>query len=213
MGDRVDLSAFTLAVLAGGRGQRMGQAKGNLTVGEKPILQFLLERWRWPGPTMLITAPGREHPPGAGLFHVEHSDPDTGEAAGGPLRGVHTALEHLQTPGLVIVTVDMPGVQPAQLSWMVERLLERPGCVGLMLERAVESTLQVEPFPLVCRAAAKPIVAAGLESGRRSVARLREAAGFVVLPAPGEFPAATWTNLNEPADYAAFIASLGSRAV
>ncbi|MDB5911273.1 MAG: hypothetical protein JWP34_5390, partial [Massilia sp.] len=78
----------TLAILAGGEGSRMGKAKGLLRVGPEPgqpILGYLLNRLAWRGPTMLVTAPGRDHPPGWEQFDRELIDP---EAGGGPLRGV-----------------------------------------------------------------------------------------------------------------------------
>ena len=56
--------SVTLAVLAGGEGSRMGLPKAELAIQDKPLLTFLLDRLKWPGPTLLVTAPGREHPPG-----------------------------------------------------------------------------------------------------------------------------------------------------
>jgi hypothetical protein len=43
------LSQTTLAILAGGGGTRMGRAKGLLEIRGKPILEYLLERFDWPG--------------------------------------------------------------------------------------------------------------------------------------------------------------------
>jgi molybdopterin-guanine dinucleotide biosynthesis protein A len=74
----------TLAILAGGRGERMGKAKALLRIGNQPILTYLLERFAWRGPTMLVSSPGREHPPGAEEFDVEVVDPVEGM---GPVRG------------------------------------------------------------------------------------------------------------------------------
>ena len=51
----------TLAILAGGEGSRMGYPKGELRLGGRPILPVLLERFAWEGPTLLVTAPGRQH--------------------------------------------------------------------------------------------------------------------------------------------------------
>ena len=57
---RSDIDALrdvTLAVLAGGKGERMGMAKDALEIDGRPILRHLLDRARWPGPTLLVTAP------------------------------------------------------------------------------------------------------------------------------------------------------------
>jgi hypothetical protein len=65
----------TLAVVAGGEGRRMGRPKGHLTLDGRPIPERLMNRLAWAGPTLLVTAPGREHPPGCRLFTKEATDP------------------------------------------------------------------------------------------------------------------------------------------
>ena len=101
----------TLAILAGGEGSRMGMPKAHLTIDGRPILDYLLDEIPWPGPTMLVTAPGREHPPGWKRFTHEVTDPAARQQ---PLRGVLTALENLATPLLLILTVDMPAIRRLQ---------------------------------------------------------------------------------------------------
>ena len=103
------MTDVTLAILAGGAGSRMGMPKAWLKIDGRPILDSLIDHLAWPGPTMLVTAPGREHPPGWERFGVEIvSDP---APDGGPLLGILTALAELHTPLLLILTVDMPGVR------------------------------------------------------------------------------------------------------
>src|ERR1700722_14126455 len=90
-----DLSQISLAVIAGGKGERMGLPKSHLKYKEQPILKWLLRQIQWPGPTLLVTAPGVAHPPAAELFDREAVDPVDGL---GPLRGLLTALEQSSTP-------------------------------------------------------------------------------------------------------------------
>ena len=193
----VELRDCTLAVLAGGRGSRMGRPKGLLTVGGVPILAHLLDRLAWPGPTLLVTAPGRERPPGWERFDAEAVDPVADE---GPLRGVLTALEACRTPMLAVATVDMPGVTRGQFEWLAEQLGSADH--GAMCERG-----RVEPFPLLLRATAIDAVRTRLAGGRRSVHGLAGDAGFVVRAAPVEWAASAWVNLNTPADVAGFAPS------
>src|SRR5438045_8884890 len=110
----LDPSQITLAVLAGGEGTRMGRPKAWLTLAGEPVLRFLLKQFAWPGPTLLVTAPGRERPPGVEAFDREVTDR---VAAVGPLRGMLTALEHCRTPRLAVGTVDMPCVTREHLLW------------------------------------------------------------------------------------------------
>ncbi len=185
---------ITLAVLAGGAGSRMGRPKGLLTIAGRPVLAHLLDRLAWPGPTLLVTAPGRERPPAADRFDREAVD---AVADQGPLRGVLTALEAAATPRLAVATVDMPGVTRQQFDWLAEQL---GGGLGVMTDRAGRT----EPFPLLLRAAAIDTVRDRLAGGRRSVQGLAAEAGFAVRPAPADWPASVWANLNTPADLERF---------
>jgi molybdopterin-guanine dinucleotide biosynthesis protein A len=197
----MDELGVTLAVLAGGRGERMGKAKGLLRVGDKPILQYLLERFSWRGPTMLVSAPGRERPPGAEGFDVEVMDPVEGM---GPVRGVLTALENLRTEFLVVASVDMPLVGREQFLWLMERMEEKQEAWGMMMKRG-----ELEPLPCVFRSARarRPcyeVVAEHLQEGKRSLHSLAAREGFEIVPSPKAWGDEVWTNLNEPGDLAAF---------
>ena len=181
----------------------MGRPKGELRVGDEPVLAYLLRQNAWDGPTMLVTAPGRERPPGAERFETEVVDPIAGQ---GPLRGVLTALEHATTPVVVIATVDMPGVHGEHLRWLVGRLEQTPDAIGLMLTRGPD----IEPFPLACRASAADAVRARIESDQLSVRRLVDDARFRAVPAPA-WPDDVWTNLNRPDNLDAFLRRRSSR--
>jgi len=183
----------TLAVLAGGRGERMGKAKGLLRIGDQPILQYLLQRFSWRGPTMLVSSPGRERSPGVEGFDVEVVDPVEGK---GPVRGLMTAMENLKTEILAVASVDMPLIGREQILWLVERMEERPQACGLMIEREKA----IEPFPSIFRK-----TRAGCPwYENRSMRSLTKTEGFVVVPSPKSWGDEVWTNLNEPADLAGF---------
>lgn len=195
-----DLKDVTLVVLAGGAGSRMGKPKGWLTLGGRPILDHLLDRLAWPGQSLLVTAPGREHPPGWERFTREIPDPIPD---GGPLRGVLTALEKSWTPLLLVLTVDMPGMGLEQCACIVAALRESPSTLGLMLRRPIDGQSQPEPFPLAIRRSAQPIVTWRLQRQGRSVHGLLREKGFTSIDAPS-WGERVWTNLNSPADVAEF---------
>jgi molybdopterin-guanine dinucleotide biosynthesis protein A len=192
------MSNVTLAILAGGEGSRMGMPKGELHVGDEPILAYLLRRLQWGGPTMLVTAPGRERPPGWEKFDREVVDPVAGL---GPLRGVLTALSSAASHVVVVSTVDMPGVRREQLNWLVDQLSARPQVLGVMTRREKS----VEPFPAAFRAEARNRIMLEIASGRLSVQGLCDDDEFAVLPAPAEWGESVWTNLNRPEDLRAFL--------
>src|SRR5438552_4199652 len=109
----------TLALLAGGAGTRMGKPKAWLQYNNQPILEYLLDRWRWPGETLLITSPGRERPPGSSRFTREVIDPLPDQ---GPLRGMLTALQSSHTDTLIIATCDMPLIDNDHFTWLADQL-------------------------------------------------------------------------------------------
>jgi len=187
----------TLAVLAGGRGERMGQPKGMLKVGDKPILEYLLTRFAWLGPTLLVTSPGREDPPAADAFDLEVADPVEGM---GPMRGLLTTLENTSTPLVLVTSVDMPLVGGEQLVWLMKKIEEHPEAAVIMIEH----NGRIEPFPAVFRQEAKQAIETELKTGKGSLQALAKSPGFIVLPAPPQWSDDIWTNLNEPADLAAF---------
>jgi molybdopterin-guanine dinucleotide biosynthesis protein A len=191
MGDAV------LAILAGGEGSRMGSPKAELRLGGRPILSVLRERFDWPGATLLVTAPGREHPPGWEDFDEEVLDPEAGQ---GPLRGVLTALENAAA-GLVVVTaVDMPRVTRAQLEWVLGELRRRPDAVGVMPMQRRGEVKQVQPFPSAFRVEAAPLVRDLLAHNRRSLHGLLNDLSVVAVDAPAGWGQEVWTNLNTPED-------------
>jgi molybdopterin-guanine dinucleotide biosynthesis protein A len=213
-----DLSKVTLAVLAGGAGSRMGRPKGELTIGGTPILRWLLERWRWGGPTLLVTAPGRERPPGCEAFDREVSD---AVAGAGPLRGLATALSAARTPMLVVATCDMPRVEERQFRWLAAALLERRARSWMIMTRSGGGSGdgdgggdgggggggegEIEPFPCAIQRAARKAIDAHLAGGARSLHSLATLAGVEVLAAPRDWPADAYTNLNHPDEYDAFL--------
>ncbi len=180
----------------------MGGPKGDLALDGHPILKRLLDRLAWPGPTLLVTAPGREHPPGWQRFTNELADPVAGE---GPLRGILTALEHASTNMVVVLAVDMPNVTAAPLAWLVARLRDNPAAAAVMVQRPEGASSQIEPLPAAFRAvAAEGIVRARLRDQKLALHRLTEEDQVLVVPAPPDWPADFWANLNTPSDLAAY---------
>jgi molybdenum cofactor guanylyltransferase len=200
-------SAVTLAVLAGGRSTRMGMPKTGVRLGETPMLGYLLKKLRWEGPTLLVTAPGREHPDGAELFDSEVADPVKGE---GPLRGVLTALENCRTELVCVLTTDMPLIRKEHLEFLVNELVTANSLHAVMTARLEGGERRIEPFPLTIRPAASTAVADHLAAGFRSVHSLSKLAGFGIVAPSWEDQ--VWTNLNTPEDVRDFLETQGNES-
>jgi molybdopterin-guanine dinucleotide biosynthesis protein A len=192
-----NLRDVTLTFLAGGEGSRMGKPKGFLQVAGQPILTYLLNQFAWPGPTLLVTSPGREKPDGSERFGREVIDPMAGE---GPLRGMLTALDACQTPLLFLATVDMPNVKAVQANRMIERLSSES--LGVMCRH----NGRLEPFPLLLRMSIAPQIHARFAAGERSVQKL---ADLLEVLDPN-WPPNIWTNLNHPDEFAAWAATVSA---
>ncbi len=182
----------------------MGGPKSDLTLEGRPILERLFDRLNWPGPTILVTAPGREHPAGWQRFTREATDPIAGQ---GPMRGVLTALESASTDEVVVIPVDMPNVTSNRLAWLAGRLRETAEAAAIMLMRYGRT----EPLPAAFRpVAAEHLLRAHLAEGRLALHSLTETPEVIVIPEPPDWPSDFWLNLNTPSDLASH--SAGARS-
>ena len=196
-----DLSDVALAVLAGGEGSRMGRPKIELTLGGQPILHALLDRFDWPGPTVLSAAAGHASAPGAERFDRIIRDRRAGQ---GPLQGLHDVLADSPAPHVVVTAVDMPFVRREQLAWLAAALKSRCDATGLMLARPLPGGARVEPLPSAFRASFAPVIARLLRDDRRSLHGLAAEPAVHTVAPPDDWPGETWTNLNTPADLSDF---------
>ncbi len=200
------MSDTTLAVLIGGAGRRMGFAKCCLRIHNMPILRFLHQQWAFDGPTMLVNAQDAAPPPGAELFSRIVHDSAAGD---GPLRGIHAALAHAATAAVLVVTVDMPAVLQRHLNFLRTAADRAPASAadGIFLQR--EDHAFVDTFPCLLRRRLELRVRELLDNGVRSVQPLAREPNMRILAAPNWFMSALSTNLNTPADVAAFEAAHG----
>ena len=187
----------------------MGGPKDRLRIGGKPILVDLMDRLAWEGPTMVVVAPGRRAVEGAERFGTAVVDAVEGE---GPLRGILTALEACRTEWMIVVPLDMTGIEKAHLLWLITRARKERGAACVITAReerhrlpaqsGVQPVARVEPFPLLIGHGMVGIVRGMLERGERSVRALAGAAGTRAMGAPAEWDAGVWANINTPDDAA-----------
>lgn len=109
---------FSLAIIAGGQSRRMGRDKAFLRLGDKALIQHLLERTADLGQaeTLLIT-----NKPAAyahlGLPMYGDALPDKGA-----LGGIYTALLRATCPVVLALACDMPFVDARLLRFMLSQL-------------------------------------------------------------------------------------------
>jgi len=170
---------MTIAILAGGQSRRMGQDKAALFL---PTIQQAAEATGLP-----VIVVGR-----AAL-------PD--ETPGvGPLGGLATALRHVRGPVLA-VACDMPLLDTEAFLWLAAQWegLPEPKPLGLVVDHLFA----------IYTPACLPQLGTNLAAGQRSLYRLLQTEGFVLLQAPREI-APKLANINTPEDWERLVVREGT---
>lgn len=98
---------FTAAILAGGRGIRLGMNKARLKIGGKLVLDHTTDCLREMFPEIIVILQAGDRAERAiGLADVRVVTDVL--PSDGPLVGIYTALAHLSTPYVFVMACDMP---------------------------------------------------------------------------------------------------------
>ena len=182
-------------ILAGGASSRMGREKAWLPVGQRPLIELVIQRLRPQVQRLLIVANARN----ACLFErlpVEEVLIDV-KPAHGPLMGIYTGLMHTQTPLNLFVPCDMPWVE-GRLS---DRLVQacRDGVEFVASRHPLEG---IQPFPLACHVKGCQTLGALLDQRALSLQALfhHPRSRLVSIEEPDLWR--SFMNVNTIADYA-----------
>lgn len=199
----------TLVLLAGGAGSRMGRRKDAVEMQGKGLVEWMLGRVAWRGPTMLVGSADRARLKGQEQVDMLVHDSVMGE---GPLHGIKMALMSSRTTGVVVVPIDMPGLDAGHLEWVVARAMERPRAVAVMVQRRGEAGKRIEPFPSFYRPAFVVTASRRLEEGNRTMRTLVDEPGVDVIDAPDVWKESVWSNLNREEDVERFVRGIEQSA-
>lgn len=170
-------------VLAGGRSSRMGQDKAVLRVGGRRLVDIAVAVLSTICVEVVVAAGNRVLPD---LAVAQISD----SGAVGPVGGIVAGLEHAQTELVAVVAVDMPFADAALLVDLARRWTGQVAVVPRTGE-------QLQPLHAVYARQSAPDLAAALQAGERSAARLVVDLGALVVDVDDDRFA---HNLNVPAD-------------
>ena len=187
----------SLVILAGGRSTRMGRAKAELPVGELTLLEWMVRRL---GPRFAETiVSGATAPAGARTVDDRRAD-------AGPLAGIEAALVAARTDVAFVVACDMPRASERLAGLLVSRCAGHDVAVPRVGNRA-------QPTCAAYARSAVPKLAAYLDAGGRRATAALDALDAVFLEegdlADAGIPLSELADLDTPADYQAFLASLG----
>lgn len=138
-----------VAVLAGGRGRRIGGAKPTRMLAGRPLIDYPLAAARRAGLPAIVVAKRETELP-AGLAETVFFEPDEPHH---PLCGALSALEHAArldpATAVLLVGCDMPFLAPALLRWLSEA---HSGAVLLELDG------RAQPLPSRCLVEHAPLL-------------------------------------------------------
>lgn len=183
--------AWTGVLLAGGKSTRMGQDKALLEIDGKPLLLHGVERLRPHVREVLVIGDPRKY----GRIWPEVV-PD--EIPGmGPLGGIVTAMNAARFDRLLVMAVDVPGVNAALLERLVRELPEEADAL------VPRHDGQLEPLVAGYHRRCLPALMERLMTSQLSMhGALGEinTAYLDINPGEGGWPEDLFRNLNSPAD-------------
>lgn len=185
------------AVLAGGRGTRIGMNKAAIMFEGKTLLERAIDLlYKVTGEVMVVG-----QTPSALAEHLTvRFVPDIFPGQG-PLAGVHAALKAADGRACLIIPCDMPRLSHELLGELLAARDSR--CQATAFRLPARTTM--EPFPAIFEPTALPAVEGALKGGRLKVTDLLNQMEVRRV----EFrPAEEWqlTNVNSPADLVALAA-------
>ena len=199
-------SDWSLGVLAGGQGARMGGGKASRPFHGRTLLEHTIARFASDGTTALVSTRNAAEPVPAGATAVPDAEPGLG-----PLAGIAALLARAPERWLLVLPVDLP--------------LFPVGCGAAMADAAggddeavlLEWRGRVEPFPALIARTLAPRVRELLDRGLRRADAFHAHARCRVLSFdaafPGRDPHAAFFNVNTPADLARAEALLASEGL
>lgn len=189
----LDPTAYSIAILAGGEGRRMGGPKlGLLLTPDTSALDWAWRTIRASGLSGCTSVYEGANLPGAYAPCVDV------EPGGGPLIGLRTVLAQSQTPYVLVWAVDQPGVTVDVLRGLVAA---HKRTKGANLVTSTDTQDGFHPFPGVYAKALIPTIDAALVQGKRSLHALAAAVGDHTRAC---FSEEVTNSLNTPEELAAW---------
>ena len=189
--------SFSAVILAGGKSSRMGRDKAFLEIDGKTLLARQIAVARAAGARDIFIS-GRVNTDYSGFDGLVLRDQF--EQAG-PLAGIERALDAMATPLLLVLAVDLPGMNPEYLRQLLARC---EGPVGAIPR--IDG--QIEPLVAYYPKAAGPLAEVRLRDGNKVVSAFAQncvssgLASFIDVPA-SDTP--YFVNWNAPADVQAAV--------
>lgn len=149
------ISDCTAIILAGGDSKRMGRDKAALPFNGETLLQSVVAKVQPLFPQILVSV----RQPRVDVALPQICD---GQADGGPLVALISALEAITTPWAFVVACDMPFVAPALITHLASLRADHQAVVPKVNEHA-------QPMAAFYARSALPLLQSSLVSGNKSL--------------------------------------------
>lgn len=184
------LPPYSILLLAGGRGQRMGgRDKGLLEWHGRPLIAHLHDLARPLSDDLIISCNRNRDLYAAYADQLVHDDSDDFP---GPLAGIRAGLKAARHSHLLVLPCDVPRIEPQRISAMREAAAQQPE-KPLMLRQGEHW----EPLICIIPVALAGAFEAAWEQGERSPGRIMRQLDAQALQCPEDDP--QLANLNTPA--------------
>jgi molybdopterin-guanine dinucleotide biosynthesis protein A len=183
------------AVLAGGRGRRMGRDKATVQLDGRPLISYPVSTLRSAGlDVVLALRSGQEMPSGVGDVSVVHDEVE----GAGPLGGLQTLLNWMSSEWALVTSCDQPFVRVN----LLHGIMAHADCsADAVVARTPE---RLQPFPGLYRKNCLPTVEEALKGSQRGI--LDVLRGISLCELAGEdldcldLEHSTFINVNTPQD-------------
>ena len=189
-----DRHQATGIVLAGGRSVRMGKDKASIRLSEETLLSRVVQTVSLVCPEVIIAGGNQRIAEGLGTDVRWVADPP---GSVGPLAGVSAGLQAARHDACLVVACDMPFLNPALLSHLIDRL-EAFGAV-VPVSKGVDQVLHAA-YSRSAAGTAQTLLRLGAPSVHELVARLQVL--YLSEEHCSRFDPAglSYFNMNTPAD-------------
>ncbi len=186
------------AVLAGGRGRRIGGDKAALELGGRPLVSYPVAALQSAGLEVSLALRVGQAPPD-GLAHLTIVRDEVEDA--GPLGGLHAVLKSMPGEWALVVSCDQPLIRVDLLHGLMSR--SRDSDADVILARTAD---RLHPMPGLYRKTCLPVVQLALDGGELAIRdllkdlRVNELGGEELDSLDPEH--ASFLNVNTPKDLA-----------
>ena len=198
MGHNSRMDTITVALIAGGRGRRMGNRdKGLIPIGGQPLVARITQALRDAVQPAELLAVTHRNAARYGTY-VDRVVRDETPGHLGPLMGLYTALKYSHTPWTLIWPCDAPVVCEQLIQALFHSLDTAP---DTLMHVPVEAEQRLQPLFGLYHRALLPALEAAIAADQLALSR------WVLDHRPVQVPIADsrcFTNLNDPADLRAF---------